>query len=215
MSKLTLVGKRFSRLLVIAKAEYHVNPNGEKVAKWLCVCDCGKEVKVRTFSLNSGNTKSCGCWHKEAHLKHGMIKDVVYKTWCWMLGRCNNPNDKRFGDYGGRGIKVWEKWYQFENFYVDMGNRPDGCSLDRIDVNGNYEPGNCRWATQKEQSRNKRTNRLIEFNGDTKCLSEWAEMYGITNCTLRYRLESGWSIEKALTTLVRKPLPTRSNQNAM
>lgn len=204
MRRLNLIGERFSKLLVIDEAECHINPSGQRLTRWLCKCECGNEVKVRTTSLNSGNTKSCGCWHKDVHFKHGMIKDVVYKAWCSMIERCSNPNNPRYRAYGGRGIEVCKEWLKFENFYADMGNRPSGCSLDRINVNGNYEASNCRWATYKQQNRNRRNNKLIEFNGEVKCLSEWAECVGIKTHTLLFRLNAGWSIDSALTIPVRQ-----------
>jgi hypothetical protein len=116
-----------------------------------------------------------------------------------MIQRCTNPNDGRYASYGGRGIKVREEWLQFESFLSDMGERPQGKSLDRYpDVNGNYEPGNCRWANPKEQSRNRRNNRMIEFDGKTATLSQWAEEIGVPRETLLSRLDRGWDLQRAL-----------------
>jgi hypothetical protein len=154
--------QRFGRLLAI-------EPTGEKrwgVTIWRCICDCGAEKTAAVNSLKSGLVQSCGCLLSETARKrkttHGMYKTPVYQSWDSMIQRCTNPATKKFSDYGGRGIAVCERWLAFENFYADMGDRPEGHTLDRINVNGNYEPGNCRWATAKQQSRNKRTTKLSE-----------------------------------------------------
>jgi len=135
---------------------------------------------------------------------HGMNKTPIYEIWCGMIKRCSNKNSNSYHNYGGRGISVCDEWLKFDNFYRDMGDRPENASIDRINMNGNYEPGNCRWATRKEQSRNTRSNNLVEFNGETKCLTEWAEQVGVKVATLWNRLNSGWDIDKALTTPTRK-----------
>lgn len=117
-----------------------------------------------------------------------------------MRQRCENPNDEHYPDYGARGIRVHERWQLFENFVADMGERPKGTTLDRIRVNGHYEPGNCRWATAQEQNRNKRSSRMVTFEGQTKCVAEWASIYGVSRNIILYRLDAGWTVEKALTT---------------
>jgi hypothetical protein len=129
-----------------------------------------------------------------------------------MIDRCRNPNSPEYGLYGGRGISVCERWYSFEKFLEDMGERPTNTSIDRFpDKNGNYEKSNCRWATTKQQNRNKRNNHLISFNGETHCLTDWAKILGVSLTTLSGRLATGWSVEKALTTrvgrYVRHPRP--------
>lgn len=116
-----------------------------------------------------------------------------------MLARCTNGKNRRYKDYGGRGIGVCERWYDFANFLADMGEKPKGYSLDRIDVNGDYEPGNCRWATATEQARNKRNNTLLTHNGETHTIAEWGDILGIRHTTISTRLHSGWSVERALT----------------
>lgn len=124
-----------------------------------------------------------------------------YETWSGMIKRCYTQAHRAYANYGGRGIAVCDRWREsFENFHADMGDRPAGLSIDRIDNNGNYEPSNCRWATCKQQSRNTRKARLITLNGETRCLTEWAELTGIKAITLLFRLDRGWSIEKAFTT---------------
>lgn len=132
--------------------------------------------------------------------KHGMTGTFTFKTWDSMRQRCRNPDNKDFANYGGRGISVCDRWNEFQTFLADMGERPSGMTLDRIDVNGNYEPSNCRWATPKAQSRNKRNNVVVEFDGQQMTVAEWAEKTGIERKTLEYRIRAGWRPERALTT---------------
>lgn len=135
----------------------------------------------------------------KARQKHGMSSTRTYRSWVCMIQRCTNPNDGRWIGYGGRGIKVCERWLTFDLFLADMGIRPENTSLDRFpNNNGGYEPGNCRWASTKEQSVNRRNNRFISFNGRTATLSQWAESIGIPRETLLSRLDRGWTLERAL-----------------
>lgn len=201
-----LVGERHGRLLVVERMPNKGVASKAK-AMWRCVCDCGNETVVDGNSLKTGNTKSCGCWKalngkimaKDLNRSHGMSKNPIYYIWDSMMQRCRNQHHKSFMNYGGRGIKVCDDWLTFENFYADMGDPPPGKSLDRIDCNGDYSPGNCRWSTQKQQGRNKRTNRLIAFQGQTLTLGAWAERSGIHRVTLSDRLKRGWPMEKAIT----------------
>jgi hypothetical protein len=144
----------------------------------------------------------------EIPLRHGHARGgkhtPEYHAWQNMRQRCGNPRNRRFRNWGGRGIKVCERWADFENFLADMGIRPHGTTLDRRDTNGHYEPGNCRWATPTEQGRNSRRNHLIEHNGERLCLAEWATKLGIAAATIRKRLKLGWPTERALTT---PPIP--------
>lgn len=134
-----------------------------------------------------------------ARRTHGMSGTSTYRSWVSMVQRCTNPNNGRYSSYGGRGITVCDRWLSFLNFDEDMGERPEGKSIDRYpDVNGNYEPSNCRWATPKEQGCNRRNNRLIEFGGKTATLSQWAEQIGIPRETLLSRLDRGWDLKRAL-----------------
>lgn len=172
-----------------------------------CSCKCGAIVVRCWQHLRSGRTTSCGCLKHEATVArlttHGASKTVEHKLWEAMIERCENRNNKHFGLYGGRGIKVCARWREsFAAFLSDMGKRPSTShSLDRFpNTNGNYEPSNVRWATSKQQGRNKRNNRLLEFNGETLCASEWAERYGLDPSALGARLRLGWSIEAAITT---------------
>lgn len=158
---------------------------------WKCKCACGCEVVVRDCALTSGNTKSCGCRNLRNITKHGMHMSGTYKSWAAMKSRCDDPNATAFKDYGGRGITYCESWADFENFLRDMGERPAGMTIDRVDTNGNYEPGNCRWATRKTQMRNRRCNRMVVLDGARMTLMEAAERLGITFSAARYRMKKG------------------------
>ncbi len=202
-----LIGKKFERLVVLKRMDSDRNRN----SRWLCRCDCGKEKIIIGRNLKNGNTKSCGCLYREGNnTKHGHSTRTkmskTYSTWQGMIQRCTNPNNKRYQDYGGRGIKVCQKWLKFINFLEDMGEPPSNKhQIDRIDNDGNYCKENCRWATSKEQNRNSRNNRLITYKGKTQCLIELAEEYQIPYTILLDRINRlGWSIEKALTTPTRR-----------
>lgn len=155
-------------------------------------------VHSRAPSDEEGKRKSELC--RINATRHGLADSRVHRSWMSMRQRCLNKNDKRYADYGGRGISICERWMIFENFLSDMGSMPDGHTLDRIDVNGNYEPNNCRWANSVQQARNQRTNRLFTFEGETHCLSEWAEIKGVLIKSLSTRLDRGWTFERAITT---------------
>ena len=206
------VGEIYGRLTVIGESSKRSN-NRQKI--WICRCVCGNEMEVTGGRLRSGNTKSCGCLHKEVvrslFRKHGESNgsgniSPEYESWCHMIGRCYNPKNKDFHHYGGRGISICSKWRDsFPSFLSDIGRRPaPGYSLDRIDVNLGYSPVNCRWVKQKQQCRNKRTNRRITIDGVTKILCEWAEESGVSWQAIRYRLEAGWDPRTAVFTPSRR-----------
>lgn len=155
MKLLDLTGKTVGRLTVIKFAGFNNTPH----SFWLCKCDCGNEKIIRGYSLKSGNTKSCGCLNiensKKSNTKHNKYGSREYITWKGMIQRCNNPKATRYKNWGGKGITICKRWEKFENFYEDMGKRPEGMTLDRIDNDGNYELKNCKWATSTEQNNNK------------------------------------------------------------
>jgi len=201
-----LTGQRFGRLEV--KSFEKITISGPK---WICKCDCGTSRAVLGCSLKKGRTKSCGCLNAELAkargFKHGLCETKSYAAWRGMKDRCSNPLNPGWENYGGRGIKVCERWANsFEDFYDDMGEPPSpNHSIDRINVNGHYEPKNCRWATVSEQSVNKRNNRILKKDGKAQCMSQWAEDLGISKYTIWNRITKlGWDEEKALTTPVRK-----------
>ncbi len=193
-------GMRFGRLVAVR----YVGKHGSGGSLWLCRCDCGTERAFVMSRLTIGETRSCGCLRqgrsrvRRSDSGAGLRSRPEYGPWCHMRGRCEKPEHKNYALYGGRGIRVCDRWQEFANFLADMGDRPPGGTLDRIDVNGNYEPSNCRWATQKEQTRNKRTNHLIEYQGTRKPIGQWAEELGIPYNRLWQRLvKLQWTAERA------------------
>lgn len=195
------IGKRYGRLTVVAFSHY-------RKTKWAMeriynlACDCGNSASIDIKSVRSGNTKSCGCLAGERHGES--TNGAEYNTWLYMRTRCLNKNREDWNLYGGRGVKICQRWIDsFSDFLSDVGRRPSPRhSLDRWpDVNGDYEPGNVRWASPGQQANNKRNNRSITFNGETLNLSQWARKIGVGHKTIAYRLgQSNWSIERALTT---------------
>jgi hypothetical protein len=195
-----LVGEKFGRLTVIEFKEI----KNEK-AYWLCKCECGNPVFVPTYRLKGGITQSCGCLQKErtsdAKFIHGQIKSSEYSSWVNMKNRCLNPKTIGYSAYGGRGIKVCKRWRNsFEEFFKDMGSKPTPRhTLDRKNPDGNYEPNNCRWATEEEQQNNRRNNRVIEYKGESLTVSQLARKYNQNPQLVLERVNKGWSIERALT----------------
>jgi len=205
-------GRSFGRLTCLHRVDPPESVANDGHRYYLCQCSCGNEVVVRLASLLSGATQSCGCLHSELSAEqmrlqnnttHGMSYTREYHSWASMIARCTNKKHLNYGDYGSRGIKVCDRWRNsFENFYTDMGDMPPSMSLDRIDNSGDYEPDNCRWATAKEQSRNKRDNRLIEG----KSMAEWCEdndlNYKVVFGRLHQLLKDGMSDEDAANAIV-------------
>ena len=194
-----MVGQRFGKLVVVSRAE-----NDKKgQACWLCKCDCGGSTITTRYNLITGQTKSCGCILRSPKITKSDKKlSIVLSN---MKSRCTNPNNTHYKYYGARGITVCEEWQhvdKFREWAYNNGYKP-GLTIDRIDVNGNYEPSNCRWITRQEQSYNKTNNHLITYKGETKCLIQWAKEVGIDHRTIQVRLKSGWTVEKALTTSVK------------
>lgn len=214
MKILNLIGKRFTRLIIL-----EIHRKGIKKRIYCkCQCDCGRTKNILYDSLRSRDTKSCGCLQKEIMIHKNKVRSThrhsgtkTYECWHGMIQRCTNPKDKRYKNYGGRvpPITVCERWSKkqtgFISFLEDVGEIPKGLTLDRINNDSGYHKENCRLSTMKEQSRNKRNNNLITYKNKTQCLSAWAEEYNINVGTLRSRLyESKWSIKKALTTIIIK-----------
>lgn len=200
-------GKRFGRLLVLSDDKVYLQRRTCTV-----VCDCGVKKTMLRSSLTAG-AKSCGCLTKEVHTKHGLYGTPEYNTWSSMIARCLKPQSTTYHKYGGRGITVCERWKDIHNFIEDMGPRPKGTSIERINNNGNYEPGNCRWATSTEQGRNKRNNNLITAFGETHTASYWAEKLGTNKNLVYVRIRQGFSPEEAVTIPVRKHKEYRSRRD--
>lgn len=186
----SIIGLRVGK--VVVEAFSHC---AGKASHWVCRCDCGNRVIMRRGNLmRNRTTTSCGC----SRFSHGMTGTPTYSSWSNMIDRCTNPSNKRYVDYQGRGITVCERWMTFANFLANMGERPDATSLDRIDNDAGYFKENCRWATALEQMNNTRRNTFVEYLGRRQTVSQWAGQLGIPECTLRSRLNRGWSIEDAM-----------------
>lgn len=208
-----ITGQRFGRLVALGYVgNILMGKKNAPFAGWLCRCDCGNTKVVIGSNLRLGYTQSCGCLQKErasnASRRHGQAhkdKSAEYKTWEGMISRCTNARTSGYPNYGGRGISVCDRWRNFEFFLEDMGTRPTPRhSLDRIDVNGNYEKSNCRWVTKETQANNTRTNVYLVHNGDTATIAQWSRRIGIKSGTIWYRLNHGWSVDAALTTPAQK-----------
>lgn len=207
-NSIDFTGKRFGRLTVVRFA----GRGKRKLLIWECLCDCGKTCLCYGNGLTSGAKRSCGCLGSEATSRrsktHGMTGSITWTSWHSMRDRCERPGHIGYHLYGGRGITVCERWKSFENFLADMGERPSkDHQIERKDNNGNYEPSNCRWATRKEQARNRRTQTMLTYNGETLCVSEWAERLGVERGRLQNRINLGWPADRILT----EPIAARRN----
>ena len=193
-----LEGQVFGRLTVVEDLG-----NVEGYRAYRCTCSCGSETVVAAHRLlHEKGPRSCGCLQREAVTKHGMEGTRVYKIWQGMKSRCYNRNHVSFKHYGGRGIAICERWLNdFAIFYADVGEPPsDRHTLDRRDANGNYEPGNCRWATYIEQANNTRANLVLTFEDEIRTAAEWSRITGLNAATIRQRKKRGWTDEQILTT---------------
>lgn len=212
------IGTRFGKLQIDSEPYIWAIKSYRPIC-YTCLCNCGKRTDVQAMYLRRGSTTSCGCAQaaqrakngratiakaQAKNTKHGYLKGgrhPVYRVWQGIKERCLKPKHKSYPDYGGRGIKICDRWMDFVNFIADMGDRPSSNhSIERRDNDGNYEPNNCYWATKAEQARNSRNNRIIEYNGRSQLMVEWARELGIHPRTLITRFYRGWSVERALTT---------------
>lgn len=200
-----VVGRRFGRRVVTA-FEGYVARGRKQVSLWRVLCDCGSEAVVKRQSLN--DSASCGCHQRDVaralQTRHGHTsrKDgetSTYRVWKGIITRCCNPNHHKYPSYGGRGITVCIEWKSdYAAFLKDMGQRPEGMSIDRVDNSKGYSPENCRWADRKEQARNTRRNRWLTIDGETKHLAEWSRLYGVSGHAIAYRIRAGWSPSDAV-----------------
>jgi len=194
-----ITGLRFGKLLVVSFS--HRVKNWQSM--WNCICECGKKAIVNGRALKTGNTKSCGCLHTKLN---GLWGSNTHVTWDTMIRRCYNPKHISYKYYGALGINVCDRWREtFINFYDDMGARPEGMTLDRIDSKGNYCKENCRWATMKQQQRNRSSNHIIEAFGKRQTIIEWAEETGLSKSNIISRLKSKWPIQEVLNKKLRQP----------
>lgn len=193
-----ITGQKFERLTVVRRNGYLA-----KRIAWDCVCDCGGRTRTVGHRLIQGGVKSCGCLQDESRTKHGRYRETIYRIWEGMKSRCYNKKSTSYKNYGGRGITVCDKWKDdFESFVNDVGEMPTKKHwIERIKNNEGYYPGNCKWATPKEQLNNTRSNRMLTFNGTSRTLQQWSEFLNINRVTIISRIDYyGWSVEKALTT---------------
>lgn len=198
------IGKKQNMLTVLSVER----PKGKGRTKLKCVCDCGNITYVLPYQFKNGEIKSCGCLRNKDKITHGLSKNPLYSEWYSMIRRCYNPKADNYERYGGRGITVCEEWLHspamFFAWVESIGGKPEGFTLDRIDNNGPYAPDNCRFADNRTQSRNKRSNTMISANGKTQCVSDWSKESGIPVNTIQGRLARGWNIEQAVTQPVKK-----------
>lgn len=200
-----MIGRRFGRLVPFERGEWYRYADGRRYDTWKCQCDCGRTKTITGSNLRSGNSMSCGCIPKENpnNKTHGKSNSKIYMRWYDMKRRCNDKKNREYNNYGGRGIKVCKEWLDFTVFYnwaISNGYSED-LTIERIDVNGDYCPENCKWIPLPEQARNKRNSRIIEYKGEKKCLQDWSEALDIPYSRLSQRLlKLGWPVEKAFTT---------------
>ena len=206
MKAIDLTGRRFGKLVVLEHAGKRVEKR--KTPVWRCKCDCGKEIVVAGGNLRTGHTKSCGC----LRVSHRGSKERLYGVWYGMKRRCCDANVDQYENYGGRGIKVCDEWandyakfreWAYSHGYDDK-KQPKDCTIERIDVNGNYEPLNCKWATSLEQQNNRRGSKYVTYNGETKTVAEWSRQIGVGGGAMYQQLDRGWADEKVIETAIEK-----------
>ncbi len=201
-----ILGQRFGRLSVIARAES--DQRGE--LRWLCRCDCGNEKAILSSHLRSGRIVSCRCLQAERtaernrlNAKHGHASNGkptrTYFSWACMHARCYRPDNKSFSRYGAKGIRVCKRWFSFENFLSDMGERPIGKTLDRIEGSGHYTPSNCKWSTPIEQQSHTSSNHFIKVDGISRTIAEWSRIRGFKRSRISQRISIGWTEREAVT----------------
>lgn len=205
MKAVEIAGERYNRLVALERVKGGI---------WRFKCDCGNQVERKAAFVRYGSVKSCGCLIRDRQAErcttHGLSKHPLYWRWAGMIARCTNPSHTAYANYGGRGIKVCERWRSFENFLADMGNPPTlAHSIDRRDVNGDYTPENCFWATRAKQARNTRRNRFIEHAGQRLTVRDWEHKMGVKRGTFQRRLDSGWNEILAVTLPVQPGKPLR------
>ena len=188
-----LTGQVFGRLTVIERAGRRGND-----ATWKCSCSCGGSAEATASHLRRGAVTSCGCWLADRLTTHGLTGTKIYAIWRNMRWRCTNPRNKEYSNYGGRGIKVCERWQKLENFFADMGHPPEGYTIERKDVDGNYVPGNCIWAPQEVQQNNRRNNVFLTVDDKTLTMAQWGREVGVSEHCIRKRLARGWSHKEAI-----------------
>lgn len=189
-----LTGQKFGKLTAVSFVE-----RSKRKTFWRWLCDCGNEKIAWASHVKEGRVKSCGCANSESRRAkpdwHGKTNSPEYRTWTNMMTRCYNEKTERFAHYGGKGVRVCERWHDFKLFYADMGDRPVGTSIDRINSDGDYELENCRWATKKEQADNRSISVWIEFDGKRLVLTDWARFFNVTQEAIRKRMRNHGTLE--------------------
>jgi hypothetical protein len=196
-----IAGQRFGRLVAVRRESIVSG----KASKWIFRCDCGNQKAIVMTYVRRGESQSCGCIRREdisrraktMNRKHGMSRSTTWGSWTAMKGRCLRKKHHAYARYGGRGIKICERWNNFENFLADMGERPLGTTLDRINADGNYEPKNCRWADWKTQGSSRRNVRFLTYKGKTKHILDWSMELGVSHALITGRLKRGLTVEQA------------------
>lgn len=196
-----ITSKRFGKLLAL----FPCRRADDKSSVWLVQCDCGKQSFASSSNLIKNRVVSCGCYGKSANKTHGLTNSPTYRSWQHMKTRCSKKTGRWAYLYNGKGIRVCDQWLKFDGFLKDMGERPPGTSIDRINGNGNYEPGNCRWATPAEQSRNTRQNHFLTIEGETKCLADWGKPLNLSGACIYLRIyRLGWAPKDAVSKPAKK-----------